>query len=433
MSAPRTRSRGSRTSSHRETALSADPAAALAAELGAAVGAELELERPAEAEHGDYATNVALRLAGARRRPPRELAEEIAAAAAGLGVVERAEVAGPGFVNVFLRDEWFVSALEAMLAGEPAEKTGKRIQVEMVSANPTGPITVAVGAQRRVRRRGRAAPRGGRATRSSASTTTTTPARRWTSSAPRSRRCGAGRSRPRTATTATTSASSRATTPSRRCATSIESVARALPHPHRHVAPPERDRGATCPRCSLRSRRTSRTARSGRRRRAFGDDKDRVVVRSDGTYTYYAADIAYVRDKLERGFDTRDVRPRRRPPRLRRAAPRGRGAARLRPGARRGADLPARQPHEGRRGDEDVEAERRHRHARRASSTRSASTPRAGTSSRAAPTRRSRSTSTSPRSARRRIPSTTSSTRTRASPASSATLLTTLSRHVTCH
>jgi len=120
-----------------------DPVTALEAELAAAAGAELELERPAEAEHGDYATNVALRLAGARRRPPRELAEEIAAAAAKLDVVERAEVAGPGFVNVFLRDAWFVSALEAMLAANPAPKTGKRIQVEMVSANPTGPITVA--------------------------------------------------------------------------------------------------------------------------------------------------------------------------------------------------------------------------------------------------------------------------------------------------
>jgi arginyl-tRNA synthetase len=123
--------------------LPADPVKALASELAAVTGAELELERPAEAEHGDYATNVAMRLAGVRRRPPREIAEEIAAAAAGLDAVDRAEVAGPGFVNVFLRDEWFVTALEAMLAGAPAEKTGKRIQVEMVSANPTGPITVA--------------------------------------------------------------------------------------------------------------------------------------------------------------------------------------------------------------------------------------------------------------------------------------------------
>ena len=55
--------------------MSADPARALAHDLAAAVGAELELERPAEAEHGDYATNVALRLAGTRRRPPREIAD----------------------------------------------------------------------------------------------------------------------------------------------------------------------------------------------------------------------------------------------------------------------------------------------------------------------------------------------------------------------
>ena len=126
----------------RERALPADPAGALAADLGVAVGAELELERPAEAEHGDYATNAAMRLAGAQRRSPREIAEEIKEAAEGLDVVARADVAGPGFVNLTLRDEWFVSALEAMLAPEPVEKTGVRIQVEMVSANPTGPILV---------------------------------------------------------------------------------------------------------------------------------------------------------------------------------------------------------------------------------------------------------------------------------------------------
>jgi arginyl-tRNA synthetase len=51
--------------------LPADPVRQLAASLAGATGAELELERPAEAEHGDYATNVALQLAGARRRPPR--------------------------------------------------------------------------------------------------------------------------------------------------------------------------------------------------------------------------------------------------------------------------------------------------------------------------------------------------------------------------
>ena len=125
----------------------ADPVRTLAAAVAGQAGAELELERPAEAEHGDYATNVALRLAGARRQPPREIAAEIAEAAGRLEVVERAEVAGPGFVNLFLRDAWFASALAEIL--EDAEAYGgsaagerERVQVELVSANPTGPIPV---------------------------------------------------------------------------------------------------------------------------------------------------------------------------------------------------------------------------------------------------------------------------------------------------
>ncbi|HEU5477608.1 MAG TPA: arginine--tRNA ligase [Gaiellaceae bacterium] len=126
----------------------ADPVRSLAAALASSAGAELELERPAEAEHGDYATNVALRLAGSRRRPPREIAAEIAEAAGALAVVERAEVAGPGFVNLFLRDEWFASALAEILAdgdayGGGAPERRERVQVEMVSANPTGPVVVA--------------------------------------------------------------------------------------------------------------------------------------------------------------------------------------------------------------------------------------------------------------------------------------------------
>jgi arginyl-tRNA synthetase len=127
--------------------LPADPVQSLAAALDMAAGAELELERPSEAEYGDYATNVALQLAGARRRPPREIADEIAQAAATLDAVERAEVAGPGFVNLFLRDDWFAAALGEILADGAAYGSGgaeppQRVQVEMVSANPTGPILV---------------------------------------------------------------------------------------------------------------------------------------------------------------------------------------------------------------------------------------------------------------------------------------------------
>jgi arginyl-tRNA synthetase len=130
--------------------LPADPVKQLAAALATAAGADVELERPAEPEHGDYATNVALRLAGARRRAPREIATEIAEAAARLDGVERAEIAGPGFVNLFLRDEWFAAALGEILEDEEAFGGGasgerERVQVEMVSANPTGPLHVAHG------------------------------------------------------------------------------------------------------------------------------------------------------------------------------------------------------------------------------------------------------------------------------------------------
>ena len=120
----------------------------LAEELGAVAGVPIELERPSSADHGDYATSAALQLAPERKRPPREIAEELAEQAASLESVERAEVAGPGFVNLWLAPAWYGKALAEILeAGEgygggfadPAEK----VQVEMVSANPTGPITVA--------------------------------------------------------------------------------------------------------------------------------------------------------------------------------------------------------------------------------------------------------------------------------------------------
>src|SRR2546423_13655838 len=110
------------------------------------------LERPPRAEFGDYSTNVALLLAPGLKAPPREIAEAVGKSlSAGLGdVVERVEVAGPGFLNVFLADAWFRRALaQVREAGEefgsgavPAELR-ERILVEFVSANPTGPLTVA--------------------------------------------------------------------------------------------------------------------------------------------------------------------------------------------------------------------------------------------------------------------------------------------------
>jgi arginyl-tRNA synthetase len=119
----------------------------LAARLSELAGAPVELERPQDPAHGDYATNVALQSAPLHRRAPRELAAELAERAAELDEVERAEVAGPGFVNLWVTTGWLGDALAEIDAGYGSGSSERRelVQVEMVSANPTGPITVAHG------------------------------------------------------------------------------------------------------------------------------------------------------------------------------------------------------------------------------------------------------------------------------------------------
>jgi arginyl-tRNA synthetase len=119
---------------------------------GAGPGAAPTLERPKKAEFGDYSTNAALLLAPVLGAPPREIAERLGAALSDeLGVgLERAEVAGPGFVNLFLSDEWYRQALGHVVAAGDAFGGGgaerpERINVEFVSANPTGPLTAAGG------------------------------------------------------------------------------------------------------------------------------------------------------------------------------------------------------------------------------------------------------------------------------------------------
>jgi arginyl-tRNA synthetase len=111
-------------------------------------GTQVVLERPNDSAHGDYATNVALREAPARGRKPRELAEELAGEVVRSPLVERAEVAGPGFLNLWVSPEWYSQALGEMLGagrdyGGASAALRERIQVEMVSANPTGPLHVA--------------------------------------------------------------------------------------------------------------------------------------------------------------------------------------------------------------------------------------------------------------------------------------------------
>lgn len=133
-----------------------DPLAALAAaveevavELApAGAGRAVTLERPPSAELGDYSTNAALVLASAARKAPRKLAGEIGASLLERlqGRLERFETAGPGFLNLHLDDGWHRQSLTAVLTGGSRFGSGaaqrERILVEFVSANPTGPMHV---------------------------------------------------------------------------------------------------------------------------------------------------------------------------------------------------------------------------------------------------------------------------------------------------
>ena len=113
----------------------------------------VELERPARREHGDWSSNVALVTAKAAGRNPRQLATEIADVLAENPPphVSSVEVAGPGFVNFRLHDSWLHDVLRDVVeAGEQDYgrhdiSSGERVQVEFVSANPTGPLHVGNG------------------------------------------------------------------------------------------------------------------------------------------------------------------------------------------------------------------------------------------------------------------------------------------------
>ncbi len=137
--------------------LSVEISAALRALLDAEGDAgpvpEFQLEAPRQKEHGDFACNAALLLGKRIRRPPREIAEQIAARVrAHSELVARAEVAGPGFVNLWLEGSRWQALLRRVLAegadyGRSSRGRGQRVQVEFVSANPTGPLTLGHGRQ----------------------------------------------------------------------------------------------------------------------------------------------------------------------------------------------------------------------------------------------------------------------------------------------
>jgi arginyl-tRNA synthetase len=110
------------------------------------------LEQPKRAGLGDYSTNAGMLLAPALGAPPREIAERVGSELAkDLGsALDHTEVAGPGFLNLFLSDGWHRRAVAAMLAagegfGAGGAEAPERILLEFISANPTGPLVAASG------------------------------------------------------------------------------------------------------------------------------------------------------------------------------------------------------------------------------------------------------------------------------------------------
>ncbi|MGH2839748.1 MAG: arginine--tRNA ligase [Solirubrobacteraceae bacterium] len=129
-----------------------DAARAAAGGNGDAPAVRPTLERPKKAGFGDYASNAAMLISKAAGEPPRDVAARVAEELqTRLGdAIDRVEVAGPGFLNLFLTDAWYAAALgDALVAGEAFGGGGAdpplRYNVEFVSANPTGPMTAAGG------------------------------------------------------------------------------------------------------------------------------------------------------------------------------------------------------------------------------------------------------------------------------------------------
>jgi arginyl-tRNA synthetase len=297
---------------------------AAAAEIGEA-SSEPTLERPRQAGHGDFSTNAAMLLAKSAGAPPREIAERLAASlAARLGDdLASSEVAGPGFLNLVLSDGWHRSAtahaLQEGFGGGGAE-VREKVNVEFVSANPTGPVHVGgtrnaaygdalarllefcghdvtrefyindYGSQvvrfaesLRARARGEEIPEGGYKGEYVAEVAQTIPGAADMDLDELGRRGVA------------------------------EMVERARASLHGFGV----DFDVWFSEASLHPdgvvhgfRRLAELGQTYRNDGALwvktsehGDDKDRVIERSDGGHTYFASDIAYHENKLERGFD----------------------------------------------------------------------------------------------------------------------------------
>ena len=282
------------------------------------------LERPSDPDHGDYATTLALRLAKPLGRAPREIAEEIASAARASEWIESSEVAGPGFVNVRVSPAWYAEAVrqarEAGYGGGTASEP-MRVNVEYVSANPTGPLPVSAGrnaaygdslarlfqfaghevvreyyfndAGSQIERFGlslRARARGEPVPEDGYQGDWLIGLAQQTGLPPDATAEEFGR-----AGVVLMFAAIRTTLERFRVKMDVYTNEADLHHSGGVERALERARAA--------GHVFEEEGATWLRASAFGDDKDRVLVKADGEATYFAGDLAYLVDKLERGFD----------------------------------------------------------------------------------------------------------------------------------
>ena len=111
---------------------------------------QIVLERPREKAHGDWATNIAMVLAGQAKMLPRAVAQVISDALGDDKYIDKVEIAGPGFINFYLSNEWLYEVLHEIEGkgeefGHSTAGQGERVQVEFVSANPVGPMHIGHG------------------------------------------------------------------------------------------------------------------------------------------------------------------------------------------------------------------------------------------------------------------------------------------------
>ena len=278
----------------------------VAARLSELAGSPVELERPGDPSHGDYATNVALQTAPQHRRSPRELAAELAEGAARLDEIDRAEVAGPGFVNLWMTPAWFGDALAEIGPdyGAGTAESPQKIQVELVSANPAGPLTVG-------------------SARNGAYGDSVARVLSYAGHTVEREYYFNDRGRQIELFRASVDARRRGEEPpeggyqgeyvNEFAQLDVDPVEHMLEEIRREVAEfripvdswrrqaeIEAEVPTVLPRLDTYEAEGTIWARTS----AYGDDKDRPLVRSaDASYLYFAADVAYVNDKLERGFD----------------------------------------------------------------------------------------------------------------------------------